>query len=239
MNAVHTFTRMAVVALIGLIALVAADNTAAAQTPSAAPVGCASVATPVPDASGHMGHESASGDHDMAGHEMDAVPYDLFYIDMMIPHHESVIALAEVARHELTHPELIAMAEAIVATQGEEIAQLQEWRDAWYPHAAPVSMEAMMAMPGLEEAMMGMDEQMSSEWQVQQFCAADDFDLAFIDQVIPHHQMAIDTSIVAPEMAEHEELKELASTVVAGQQTEIDTLMRIRAELTGSATPEA
>ncbi len=230
--------RCSIVAVLFILTFSAAYSSSA-QTPVATGIGCVAAGTPTDGTHEHKEHSSSSEDHSMDGHAMVAVPFDLFYIDMMIPHHASVIALAEVARYELTHPELIAMAEAILATQGDEIAQLQEWRDAWYPDAEQVSMEAMMTMPGLEDAMIGMDEQMSSTWQIQTFCAAEDFDLAFIDQVIPHHQMAIDTSIVAPDMAEHEELKELAAAVVAGQQAEIETLNRIRAELTGSATPES
>jgi len=210
-----------------------------AQTPTASSGGGGSLATPAATmAHGQHGSDHGTSGHTAGGQAMHDVPYDLFYIDMMIPHHESVIALAEVARHELTHPALIAMAESIVATQGKEIEQLRQWRDAWYPDADPVSMDAMMQMPGLESAMDGMHEQMSSDWQVQAFCAAENRDLAFIDQVIPHHEMAVVVSEAAPEMAEHAELKELAAAVIDAQQAEIELLKQIRAELTGGATPE-
>ena len=237
MSIMNRWSTLGAIALAALFAFGAAPS-GFAQTPVSTSGGCGSIASPVAGHMGHQGHDSTSG-HQMAGHHGQSVPYDLFYIDMMIPHHESVIALAEVARHELTHPELIAMAEAIVATQGEEFEQLKAWRTTWYPDADPVSMEAMMAMPGLEHSMSGMDEQMSAEWQMQHFCSAENFDLAFIDQVIPHHQMAVDSSIVAPEMAEHPELIALAAEVVVAQQAEIETLQRIRAELIGSATPAA
>ena len=80
-------------------------------------------------------------------------------------------------------------------------------------------------------------DQMSSEWQLETFAAAEDKDLAFIDQVIPHHQMAVDTSQVALEQAEHEEIREIARLVIEAQEREIAELEEIRAELT--STPAA
>jgi uncharacterized protein (DUF305 family) len=238
-------------ALAGIFSasMLGASVAASAQTPDVQ--GCAAVATPA--ATGHqhgemhnstpaaMDHGSMhqatpapSGHDHMAGHEAE---FDLMYIDMMIPHHESIIALAEVAQHELTHPDLIAIAEDIVANQGAEITELQQLRAEWYGEAGPVSMDAMHGMPGMNGDMAAMEQQMSSEWQVQTFCAADNKDLAFIEQVIPHHQMAIDTSEAALEHAEHQEIKDIAQNVIDTQQVEIDTLEAIRAELT--ATPEA
>ena len=171
--------------------------------------------------------------------QMHVTEYDLMYIDMMIPHHESIIALATVARDELTNPRLIEIANEIVATQQGEIDELRQLRDQWYPDAAPVSMEMMADMPGMGGDMTMMDQQMSADWQVQTFCAAADKDLAFIDQVIPHHQMAIDTSVAAVELAVHPELAEIAREAITAQQAEIDELEQIRAELTGQATPTA
>lgn len=237
-----TMIRRAVCALsaAGLLATTLLVSPVSAQTSDATPasVGCAAVAVATPDA-GMMG-----GDHN--GHAMAAtaemeheVEYDLMYIDMMIPHHESIIALAEVAQHELTHPRLIEIAQAIVATQQGEIEHLQQLRDEWYGDAEPVSMDMMMTMPGAGTDMMAMEQQMSAEWQVQTFCAAENKDLAFIDQVIPHHQMALNTSEAAVEMATHPELVEIAGQVIVAQQAEIAELELIRAEITGEATPSA
>lgn len=207
-------------------------TTGLAQSPTAG--GCSNVAVSTPESSmGNMDHGS------MGDMEMEQVEFDLMYIDMMIPHHESIIALAQVAQHELTHPDLIAMAEGIIATQDSEILELQVLREEWYGDAAPVSMEAMHSMPGMSGDMAAMEQQMSAEWQVQTFCAAEDKDLAFIELTIPHHQMAIDTSEAALDHAEHQEIKDIAQKVIDAQQAEIDALETIRAELTGEATPEA
>ena len=183
------------------------------------------------------GMDHGEMDHDTPMADMGQVEFDLMYIDMMVPHHESIIALAEVAVNELSDPRLVAIAEDIIATQSVENEQMHQLREAWYPGAEPVSMDQMMTMPGMGDDMAAMDQQMSAEWQVQAFCAAEDKDLAFIEQVIPHHQMAIDTSQAALEHAVHPELVTIAEDVMAAQEAEIAELESIRADLTGEATP--
>jgi uncharacterized protein (DUF305 family) len=230
----------AVTCAFALAAMLTIPTSVSAQTP--APTGCDAVDLPA-DSHG-MAHDATPTatmhgmDHGTPMAGMAEAEFDLLYIDMMIPHHESIIALAEVARHELTHPDLIAIAEEIVATQQAENEEMHHLREMWYPDAAPVSMDAMLAMPGMEGTDMAeMDQQMSADWQVQAFCAAEDKDLAFIEQAIPHHQMAIGVSEAALEHAVHPELSAIAEDVISAQEAEIAELEVIRAELTGEATP--
>lgn len=184
-----------------------------------------------------MGTPMAMGGHNMATMNGE-YPFDQLYIDMMIPHHQSIIALAEAALPRLTDPRLIAMAENIISAQTTENAQMTAWREAWYGSPdvdkSEASMNAMLeAMPvGTMEQMM---HEMDPAAQVAAFCTAENPDLAFIDQTIPHHQMAIDVSEIALKQAEHPEIKTTAEAVIAAQQAEIDQLTTIRAELTGEA----
>jgi uncharacterized protein (DUF305 family) len=64
-------------------------------------------------------------------------PFDLAFIDAMIPHHQSAVAMAKVAVQNATHPELTQLAEGIIEAQEREIAQLQDWRTSWYRVATP------------------------------------------------------------------------------------------------------
>lgn len=49
----------------------------------------------------------------------------------------------------------------------------------------------------------------------------DDFDAAFIAMMIPHHQGAIDMAELAAKNAKRQEIKDLASAILAAQQKEI------------------
>ena len=65
-------------------------------------------------------------------HDM-AVPYtgnaDIDFRTKMIPHHQGAIDMAKVALQYATNAETKAMAEAIIAAQEKEIAEMKSWLD--------------------------------------------------------------------------------------------------------------
>jgi uncharacterized protein (DUF305 family) len=64
-------------------------------------------------------------------------------------------------------------------------------------------------------------------------------DVTYIDMMIPHHQLAVDMAKIAQEKATHGELKGLANDIIRAQEDEIRRMGTWRAELAGSATPDA
>ena len=77
---------------------------------------------------------------------MGDVEFDQLYIDMMLPHHGSIIALSQAALPELTDPRLQEIAQTIIEAQTAENAQLTEWRAAWYGSGEPATDMAMMEL---------------------------------------------------------------------------------------------
>ena len=59
-------------------------------------------------------------------------PFDKAFIDAMIPHHQSAIEMAQIAREKSEIPEIKELAEDIVSAQQKEIEQLTRWRQQWY-----------------------------------------------------------------------------------------------------------
>jgi uncharacterized protein (DUF305 family)/uncharacterized cupredoxin-like copper-binding protein len=59
-------------------------------------------------------------------------PFDKVFIEMMIPHHQSAIAMAQVAREQAERQEITTLAEEIIEAQEREIAEMQSWLAAWY-----------------------------------------------------------------------------------------------------------
>lgn len=232
-------TTLRTLTMTGVLGASLLGGAATAQTPAAP--GCGQIGTPAATP-GMMNHGSMGGPGMSTPEMMQEVEFDQMYVDMMLPHHESIVVLAEVALPLLEDPRLQEMAQTIIDTQSAEQAELRDLREEWYGSPDPAPMDEMM-MDMMMEAMPGMgsaEEQMnimSAEWQVQTFCASDNYDLAFIEQTIPHHQMAIDSSEIAVEQAVHPELVEIAEEVITAQQAEIEELEAIRADLTGEATP--
>jgi len=59
-------------------------------------------------------------------------PYDLRFIEAMIPHHEGAIEMAKDALKNATRAEIRELAQAIIAAQEAEIEQMQQWLLTWY-----------------------------------------------------------------------------------------------------------
>lgn len=52
----------------------------------------------------------------------------------------------------------------------------------------------------------------------------DDFDKAFIEMMIPHHEGAIEMARAAQRSAKHQEIKDMAEDIISAQQSEIDMM---------------
>jgi uncharacterized protein (DUF305 family) len=60
-------------------------------------------------------------------------PFDRAFIDSMIPHHASAIQMASVALLRSKNPGIVRTARSIVTAQSQEIGQMIQWRQHWYP----------------------------------------------------------------------------------------------------------
>ena len=56
----------------------------------------------------------------------------------------------------------------------------------------------------------------------------DDFDKAFISEMIVHHKNAISMANLAKDNAKHDEIKNLANEILAAQSKEIDTMLSLQ-----------
>lgn len=65
----------------------------------------------------------------MAGMQMNA---DRAFLQMMIPHHQSAIAMSETALTKAARPEVKRFAQKVIDAQTTEIKQFQDWLDAGY-----------------------------------------------------------------------------------------------------------
>ena len=58
--------------------------------------------------------------------------FDLRFINAMIPHHEGAVTMAQDALKKSQRWEIKQLAKEIISDQQKEIAQMQQWRKAWY-----------------------------------------------------------------------------------------------------------
>lgn len=177
--------------------------------------------------------ESDNG-HDMGA--MDLGPqdenFDLMFIDGMILHHQGAIAMAESLKENSQRPEMRQLGQTIISEQEAEIEQMQKWRGMWYPKAGdePLmyhgSMGHAMAMDDQTKAAMRMDLDLGQP--------DEEFDLRFINAMIPHHKGAV---VMAEQVVENDqsrpELQELAQQIISAQKEEIEQMQEWRQQWYG------
>ena len=149
------------------------------------------------------------------------LPFDQQFIDMMVPHHMGAVAMAQIALTRAEHPELKTLANNIIASQNTEIGQMKQWRKAWYGSDQTPPMDQMPMLPGMD---MNMMNGMTMSHDIQSLQTAMPFDKAFLMAMIPHHQSAIAGAKLEQEKGTYPEIKQLAGTIIADQQKEIDQM---------------
>src|SRR3989344_1901434 len=115
---------------------------------------------------------------------------DGHFIEQMIPHHEDAITMAELALEKATHVEVKLLAKNIIDSQRSEIDQMKDWYQEWFGRNVPQDTRVMggHGMIGGNGMHMGM---MGDQTDITRLESASDFDRAFVEEMIPHHQMAV------------------------------------------------
>lgn len=149
--------------------------------------------------------------------------YDRNFIANMIAHHQGAVDMAKMALDNAKHQELKDMAQDIISAQEGEMSQMESWQKEWgYPSSSGDSMMDHSAM-GMMDDMTGMMSELEGK-------TGDAFDQAFIEQMIMHHQSAIDMAAPGEKNAEHQELKDLTKEIVSAQTSEIEQMKQWQIE---------
>ena len=163
---------------------------------------------------------------------------DQQFIIMMIPHHEDAIAMANMALTRAQHPEIKQLSENIKVSQSREIEQMRSWYKKWYGTDVPKfdpdtirggggyrsgygyggMMHSRSGYGGYGGMMSGMRTDLTA------LNNAKNFDQAFIEEMIPHHQMAVMMSQHLLFNAVHPEMKQLAQAIIQAQTKEINEM---------------
>jgi len=142
------------------------------------------------------------------------------YLAHMIPHHQEAIDSARQLANVTERPELSEFLRGIVETQSAEIEKMSQWLDAWHPGAdRDVPYQPMMRdLSGAPAA---------------------EAERAFLEDMIVHHMVAVRESrfLLARGYAEHEEVAELARTIIATQTSEMRQMHAWLAEWFGVTGP--
>jgi uncharacterized protein (DUF305 family) len=152
---------------------------------------------------------------------------EMRFLEGMIDHHQMALDMANHCLGRASTAEVRAICEAVIAAQTPEIEQMQAWLAAWYGiEYTP------MPMAGMDDGMSGMDMSgMATDpsGMMGMMAGLDDaegidYDIAWLESMIDHHDDAIHMSERILQRAEHADLQTLAQAIIDAQSAEIEQM---------------
>lgn len=141
---------------------------------------------------------------------------DVAFVNAMIPHHEAAVDAADLALSRAEHRRLERLAEGIVQFQSQELATLRTVRD--------VLQEA-----GVEEGDLGLSKsEQGMDHDPAGLRDAADFDCAFLEMMIPHHEGAIRMARAELKSGIHAELRRMSENIIDSQGFEVRQMKRFQ-----------
>jgi uncharacterized protein (DUF305 family) len=198
--------------------------TAIAAVPMAIALALAGCATTAGGGSGMPGMDHGGGSSSSPAttvqREFNAA--DSMFAMMMIPHHEQAIEMSDVILAKTgVDQDVLDLAQQIKDAQAPEIELMQSWLDDW-------GMPSSGGMDGMDHGngMMSDDDMAALE-------AAEGADAArlFLQQMIEHHEGAIDMAQDALDDGANPEVLALAERIISAQTDEIATMEQLLADL--------
>ncbi|GAA1424328.1 DUF305 domain-containing protein [Agrococcus citreus] len=185
---------------------------AGALTLTLALAGCGVSSTTAGGMPGMPGASSASSEANAA---------DQMFLMMMIPHHEQAIEMSDVvlAKGDID-PRVLDLAQRIKDAQGPEIEQMEAWLDDWgMGHGG---------MGGMEhgDGMMSEDDMRALE-----DASGADASRLYLQQMIEHHEGAVEMAEDAVEDGQHPDVIALAQQMADAQTAEIAEMEQLLTEL--------
>jgi len=183
------------------------------------------VSTPSVDAVNNINHSSMNHGMEMDLGVADA-NYDLRFIDAMAMHHQSAVLMAKEVQQKSKRPEIKQLANSIIKSQKQEIAQMKQWRQAWYPQTS----DQPVAYGGANKSVVPMSAKQHATMMMSEDLGAADaqFDLRFINAMIPHHEGALVMAKDALNKSKRSEIQQLAQNILKSQQAEIEQMQQWR-----------
>jgi len=153
---------------------------------------------------------------------------DVGYAQGMIPHHAQAIEMADLVPDRSTNADVLALAAAIRAAQGPEIAELQGWLRDWGQKVPPADADHDMS----EYPAMSMTGMLSTaDMQRLEAAVGTEFDRLFLEFMVLHHEGAVEMARDEVADGKAPETVGQAERVIEDQTAEIETIEGILAGL--------
>ncbi|MDV8022675.1 DUF305 domain-containing protein [Rhodococcus sp. IEGM 1330] len=187
-----------------------------------------------------VGCSNDTTDSSMDGHSMDSMSSapmssaqadasaqfndaDVMFAQMMYPHHAQAVEMADMANGRTDNPEVLSLASAIAGAQQPEMDQMTTWLAEW---GQPSPTADMGDMGGMDHSS-GSGMMTPQDMDALMAATGPEFDRQWLTMMIAHHTGAIEMANTEIADGSNPDAQEMARTIVATQQQEIDTMQRL------------
>ncbi|RKN41113.1 DUF305 domain-containing protein [Micromonospora endolithica] len=150
---------------------------------------------------------------------------DVMFAQMMIPHHQQAVEMADLAVTRAGDQEVKRLAAQIKAAQAPEIATMSGWLAGW---GRPVPSPGA-EVPHMDHGMPGMISE--ADMAALGTASGREFDRQFLTRMIAHHEGAVTMAQAQLSEGADARAKDLAGEIITAQQAEIDTMRKILGRL--------
>ncbi|MDV7991503.1 DUF305 domain-containing protein [Rhodococcus sp. IEGM 1374] len=145
---------------------------------------------------------------------------DVMFAQMMYPHHAQAVEMAAMVQGRTDNPDVVALASAIEAAQQPEMDRMTAWLAEW---GQPAPSSDMGEMGGMDHSS-GMGMMTQQDMDALSAATGAEFDRQWLTMMIEHHEGAIEMANTEIADGSNPDAQEMARTIVATQQQEIDTM---------------
>jgi uncharacterized protein (DUF305 family) len=165
-----------------------------------------------------------------ASAETDHNEQDIRFVSSMIRHHESAIAMAQMAEDRAADQRVEDLAARIEAAQEPEIETMSGWLADW---GAPSSSATDEGASGMDHSGMDHGDTSGMDTDALAGMSGPEFDQMFLTMMIAHHQGAVEMAETETADGRNADAIALAESIRDSQTAEICEMQQLLTELGG------
>jgi uncharacterized protein (DUF305 family) len=146
---------------------------------------------------------------------------DIMYLQMMVAHHEQGLEMVDLAKEKATNPDLKTLAQAVSATQTDEVTMIKGWLTDWGKTTQVDHAPSAHADHG------GLPATGPEEIEALKKASGKTFDTAFLNLFVAHQHNAVEMAAMEKTGGSNKETKAFAERVKQSRTAQIQQMLTL------------
>jgi uncharacterized protein (DUF305 family) len=146
---------------------------------------------------------------------------DVMYLQMMVAHHEQGLEMVRLAADRAERSEVRILAEAVAATQADEVTMMKSWLEKW---SEPTTVDHA---PSAHADHGGLPATGEQELKALRKAKGAKFETTFLNLFVAHQHNAVEMAQLESDKGANAETKALAQRIKASRTDQIQQMLRL------------